>query len=76
MTPQEIRILGRGCRQAKKYGLFRDFKEHYRSQRGMKVPVADAVYDALYDWDLLEIVKEDDRGISLGLLNDGEETTP
>jgi len=42
----------------------------------MKVPVADAVYDALYDWDLLEIVKEDDRGISLGLLNDGEETTP
>jgi hypothetical protein len=76
MTPQEIRILGRGCRQAKKYGLFRDFKEHYRSYRGMKVPVADAVYDALYDWDLLEIVKEDDRGISLGLLNDGEETTP
>jgi hypothetical protein len=37
MTVQEIRILGRGCRQARKYGLFREFREHYRSYRGIVI---------------------------------------
>ena len=67
MTSNEIRMLGRGCRQARKYGLFREFKAHYRSYRGMKSSVEEAVLDALYDWDLLEIVDEGDRGVSLGL---------
>jgi hypothetical protein len=66
MTSHEIRILGRGCRQARRYGLFQEFREHYRLYRGMKVPVEDAVCDALYDWDLLEIV-DDGREVSLGL---------
>lgn len=67
MTSHEIRILGRGCRQARKYGLFSEFREHYRLYRGMKASVEDAVGDALYDWDLLEIMGEGESGIALGL---------
>jgi hypothetical protein len=75
MTPQEIRILGRGCRQAKRYGMFRDFKEHYRRYRNMKVSVEEAVYDALYDWDLLELTGESDEGVALGLPVEKGETS-
>jgi hypothetical protein len=46
--------------------LFQEFRKHYRLHRGMKAPVEDAVLDALYDWDMLEIV-DDGREVSFGL---------
>ena len=76
MTSHEIRILGRGCRQARKYGLFREFKDQYRAYRRMKAQVEDAVLDALYDWDLLEITGEGDIDVSLGLAPETTKESP
>ena len=67
MTSKEVGILRLACRQARKAGVFLDFRRFYRQYRMAGDSVETACWRALYDWDALDVDE-------MGRLRIGERT--
>lgn len=64
----ELTYLRAAIREAKREGLFQEFSLLYRSYRSHGDNVFKAAWQALYDWDILDVsVVNKDGSVSLGL---------
>lgn len=69
MIVQEITILRAACQQARKAHVFPDFRSTFRSLRMSGDSVQKAAWSALYDWDALDVVVNEEQvylGFSIG----------
>jgi hypothetical protein len=57
MTSKEVGILRSACKQARKAGVFLDFRRSFRQYRMSGDSVEKASWRACYDWDALDVDK-------------------